>query len=89
MVGMYGNTFSKVEEAGVTTQVWGFRPASCALSPLTLLAAAPNGAPVGFKALHASTMLKAGSKRVPAIASEMSVGIVGTATSPTVTRRPS
>ena len=40
-----------VDEAGVTTQVVGFRPANCALSGLIVV-------PVLQVALHASTMLK-------------------------------
>ena len=31
---VYGNRFSTVDEAGVTAQVAGFRPANCALSGL-------------------------------------------------------
>ena len=49
MLFMYGNTFSKLAEAGVTTQVVGFRPTNCALSRLMGLAGLPR-AMHGFKA---------------------------------------
>ena len=83
VLGLFGKTFSTEDEAGETTQVWAFSPASCALSALMGLAGLPSGACVGFKKLHASTKLFVG----PAPATD--VGMVSWFTSPTVRRRAS
>src|ERR1700722_2742558 len=79
VVGLYGNTFSTVGEAGVITQVVGLRPASCALSALIF---------AGPTALHALTMLSVflGSA---AADKAMSDGTVNTDVDPRLKRRPS
>src|ERR1700719_2675287 len=82
-VALKGKRFSKVDEEGDTVHVAVFSPANCALSGEMGLPAAPFAKCVGFSLLHASTML------VVASPVEMSVGIVSTATSPSVVRRPS
>ena len=48
-LGLFGKTFSIEDEAGETTQVWAFSPASCALSALMGLAGLPSGACVGIQ----------------------------------------
>src|SRR5579862_5638139 len=89
VVGLYGNKFSNVDVSGDTTQVAGFRPASCALSGLIVF-------PAVFKSLQASTMLVLQfplmrfEHPVPAtLGNETSTGIVFTAVSPSASRTPS
>src|SRR5580704_17380285 len=78
---VYGNKFSTVEEEGVTTQVLGFNPEICALSGLIF---------AGPSAWHASTMLNPVLPAAfPAVAIDMSAGIMFTVTSPCEERKPS
>src|SRR5712692_9306625 len=89
--GTNGNTFSNVEEAGVTVQVEVLRPANKALRGLTV-------SPCAFISLHASTML---CEQLPAarnthpfcfpakLGIATDVGTWSTLTSPRVVRKPS
>ena len=52
-----GNKFCTVDDSGDTTHVTEFNPVNCALKGLTLLAAVPTAAPVGFRVLQVSTRL--------------------------------